>query len=132
MHTLDQVCRPPSLAGKVCEGLVCEGYAYQGEMLATANITYLKFGGAWHRLCFDPGAVHWRFWPEAPAPWGLPAAGLAYPHTDVALLAGVAGVRLASYCVASDGAGATATFEFENRRTVFIRYRDRRASFGIG
>lgn len=128
---LDHVCRPPALAGQACEGLVCEGYAFQDDVVSTANVTYLKFGGAWHRLCFDPGAVHWRTCDTAPEPWAIPAAGLSYPHTDVALLAGVHGVPLTSYCIAADSSGIMATFDFENGRSIIIRYQDERASFAV-
>ena len=47
--------QPPDLAGLICEGLLCEGFVMGGELLASANVVFLRFEGIWHRLCIDCG-----------------------------------------------------------------------------
>lgn len=89
--------------------------------MATASVTYLKFGGIWHRLCFDPGTVHWRISPTEPEPWAVSEEGWNYPHVDVGLAAGLIDVPLKSYRTLATEGGATVMFEFENSRKVLIK-----------
>ncbi len=112
--------RPPAIEGQMCEGLICEGFECEGEPLQTANVTYLKFNGTWHRLCFDSGTVHWRTWPTNPEPWAVVEEGWKYPLFNVAVAAELVGVRLMSYTTLATERGATAVLEFENCRRVII------------
>jgi hypothetical protein len=50
---LDVNGTPPEMVGRVCEGFICEGYTCEGEAVASANVTFLKFGGVWFRLYFE-------------------------------------------------------------------------------
>jgi hypothetical protein len=54
---MEIVGRPPELAGQLCEALVCEGFVYEGEIEATANVLYLRFEGVWHKLIIDYGTI---------------------------------------------------------------------------
>jgi hypothetical protein len=99
--------------------------------MQTANVTYLKFSGTWHRLCFDHGTVHWRTWPTDPAPWAVSEEGWTYPHVDVALAAGLIGVRLKSYKTLATERGARVVFEFENSRKVLINDVDDCTSYEV-
>lgn len=117
---LEFIGGPPAIEGHVCEGLICEGYQFQGESVATANVTYLKFNSIWHRLCFDPGSVHWRIWPTEPEPWAVNEDGLAYPHVNVGFAAGLIGMRLESYSTAATERATSVVFTFENGCRVLI------------
>ncbi|QJE02193.1 hypothetical protein HH212_26950 (plasmid) [Massilia forsythiae] len=117
---LEFIGAPPAIEGQTCEGLICEGFEFEGEPIQTANVTYLKFAGIWHRLCFDLGTVHWRTWPTDPEPWSIGEEGWNYPHIDVALSAELVGVRLKSYRTLATERGACVIFEFENGRKVLI------------
>jgi hypothetical protein len=105
----------------MCEGLICQGFDCNDESIATANVTFSKFGGIWHRLCFDPGTVHWRRSPTQPEPLGVSEEGWNYPHVDVGLATGLIGVRLKSYETLAAERGVSVVFEFENGRKVFIK-----------
>jgi hypothetical protein len=128
---LELIGRPPLIEGQRCEGLICEGFECDGELIQTANVTYLRFGGTWHRLCFDPGTVHWRTWPTDPEPWAVDEEGWAYPHVNVALAAELDGVRLKSYRTLATERGASVVFEFENSRKVLINDIDDCTSYEV-
>lgn len=111
---------PPELHGLNCEGFVCEQFWCGGELLETAIVSYLQFGGVWHRLVIDCGIVYWRTQKEAPAAWAVPEEGFDYPHGDVGRKAGVMGARLARYTMEWTDAGAVVTFRFESGRQVIL------------
>jgi hypothetical protein len=117
---LEIIGSPPAVEGQKCEALICEGFECEGKPTQTANVTYLKFDGVWHRLCFDLGTVHWRTWLTDPEPWAVGDKGWNYPHVDVAFSAELVGVRLKSYITLATGHGASVVFEFENGRKVLI------------
>lgn len=131
MQLLEFVGEFPAIVGQACEGLICEGYEFEGESVATANVTYLKFGGVWHRLSFDLGTVHWRVWPSEPEQWTVAEEGLNYPHIDVGLAAEISGVRLRSYNTSATERGARVVFEFENGRQVFIEEIDDHTTYQV-
>jgi hypothetical protein len=128
---LEFIGRPPAIEGKVCEGLVCEGFDCKGESIATANVTYVKFDGIWHRLCFDPGTVHWRTSSIEPTPWAVSEEEWNYPHVDVGFAAGLIGVKLKTYRALATEHGASVVFEFENSRRVVIKDVDDRTSYEV-
>jgi hypothetical protein len=51
---------PLQFIGYNCEALFCQEYWFEGTIVDTANVTFLKFGGKWCRLYFDYGIVFWR------------------------------------------------------------------------
>lgn len=122
--------KPPAIEGRICEGFICQGYEFKGELIATANVTYLKFGGIWHSLSFDPGTVHWRIWPTQPEPWAVDEEGWNYPQVDVGA-SGLIGVELKSYKTLSRERGAGVLFEFENGREVLIESIDDITSYQV-
>jgi hypothetical protein len=128
---LEFIGRPPAIEGQKCEGLICEGFECEGELIQMANVTYLKFDGTWHRLCFDPGTVHWRTWPKDPEPWAVGEEGWNYPHVDVAVAAELVGVRLKSYKTLDTERGVSALFEFENSRKLLINDVDGCTSYEV-
>jgi hypothetical protein len=128
---LELIGSPPPIEGQRCEGLICEGFDCAGEPMETANVTYLKFGGIWHRLCFDPGTVHWRTWSADPEPWAVGEEGWTYPHVDIALAVELVGVRLKSYKTLATERGASVVFEFENSRKVLINDVDDCTSYEV-
>ena len=117
---LEFIGEPPVIGEKTCQGLICEGFEFEGELVGTANVTYLKFEGIWHCLCFDPGTVHWRLWPTQPEPSAVTEEGWNYPHVDVGVAAGLIGMQLKSYETSPTERGANVVFEFENGRKVLI------------
>ena len=111
---------PPRLDGKACEGFLCESYVYEGKLEASANVTYLKFGGTWHRLYFEPGLIFWRVSRSDPMAWAVAQEGWDYPHTDIAELAGLLGQVLESYEMEAGDSNARVTFRFRNGKQVVI------------
>jgi len=128
---LEFIGRPPAIEGQMCEDLICEGFDCKGESIATASVTYLKFDGIWHRLCFDPGTVHWRTSPTEPKPWAVSEEEWNYPHVYVGLAAGLIGVRLKSYRALATECGTSVVFEFENSRKVLIKDVEDRTSYEV-
>jgi hypothetical protein len=122
---------PPVFAGQACEGLICEGYLSEGESGASANVTYLRFGSSWHRLYFEHRLIFWRPYPEEPKAWEVPSEGWAYPHVDVAVLAGVRGVRLVQYQMSDTPSGCKVSFRFENGKIVEVEEKNDVASYVV-
>jgi hypothetical protein len=122
---------PPALSGKVCEGFVCEGYSCEGELVASANVTYLNFGGEWHRLYFEHRMVFWRPYAHVPKPWDVLAEGWAYPHTDLAASAAIRGQRLIEYVMSDTPNGCRVRFRFENGAVVDIVEDNDVASYAV-
>ena len=122
---------PPEIAGRVCEGFVCEGYTYRGEPISTANVTYLRFGGTWHRLYFEPYLIFWRPFGEEPNPWEVQEQSWDYPHTNIGQLAGVQGQVLDSYEMSPTPEGSKVVFYFHNGRIVEIEDKTDVASYTV-
>jgi hypothetical protein len=128
---LEIVGTPPDLNGRICEGFICEGYEFDGEAAATANVTYWKFGDAWYRLYFEPHMVFWREWNEQPKPWKIDEESWNYPHADVGAGAGVVGVRLGSYEMSATPEGSKVLFRFENGTQIVIEDKNEVASYAV-
>lgn len=122
---------PPNFAGRVCEAFLCESFVYDGKLEASANVTHLRFAGAWYRLYFEPGLVFWRVSSSDPMAWAVPEEGWSYPHTNVAELAGLIGEVLEAYEMEAGDSNARVTFRFRNGRQVVIEYEDDRGNFRI-
>lgn len=122
---------PPELAGKACEGFLCESFVHEGKLEANANVTHLKFAGAWHRLYFEPGLIFWRASSSDPTAWAVPEEGWSYPHTDIAELAGLIGEVLQTYEMDVGDSSARVTFRFRNGKQVVIEDEDDRTSFRV-
>lgn len=105
---------PPELTGLVCDSFICESFAYDGEVIATANVSHISFGGQRYRAYFDCGIIFWRASSTPPEPWADAEEGWNCPHTDVGVLAGVVGVTLSSCVMAPTETGSTIVFHFAN------------------
>ena len=121
--------QPPDLHSQTCEAFLCEAFRAQGHVEATANVTYLRFAGRWHRLYFDCGLIFWREHDGAPEAWAVPEEGWEYPIVDVGAEAGVVGVRLASYRMEPTAGGSRVAFTFENGRGVVLDNHADRTSY---
>lgn len=128
---LEIVGTPPDLNGRICEGFICEGYEFEGETEASANVTYVKFGGAWYRLYFEPHMVFWREWNEQPKPLEAKEESWNYPHVDVGMGVGVIGVRLGSYEMTATPEGSKVLFRFENGIQIVIEDKNEVASYSV-
>jgi hypothetical protein len=128
---LEIVGEAPDFNGRICEGFICEGYEFEGEIAASANVTYLKFDGVWYRLYFEPHMVFWREWKEQLRPWAVEEKSWNYPHVDVGSDAGVIGVKLESYVMFATTEGSTVLFRFENGKQVVIEDKNEVASYAI-
>lgn len=115
---------PPSLAALQCEGFICQAFIYEGEVVETAQIVHMCFGGSWYRLYFDFGFIFWRA-SESPLPWEVEEEGWIYPLKDIGVSLGLVGKRLEYYKMEVFGPAAEVTFVFEGGpRIVFENYDD--------
>ena len=105
--------QPPDLAGLICEGLLCEGFVMGGELLASANVVFLRFEDIWHRLCIDCGVIFWKVQERTPEPWAVEGEGWTYPHVNVGSFAGVVGHRLDHYTMRTTADGGQVVFVFD-------------------
>ena len=131
-HTIDGVelnGEPPDLGGQTCQAFLCEQYWFEGKLEATANVTFLRFDGRWHRLYFDCGIVFWRRQDDEPASWASPAEGFACPLIDVGREAGVVGSCLAEYRMEPTAGGSRVTFAFDGGRVVVLDNHGDRTSY---
>jgi hypothetical protein len=62
----------PIVAGKRCDGFICEEFVAGGVVQSPANVTYLNLEGTWFRLAIDHPAIFWRSQAEPPRPWAVP------------------------------------------------------------
>lgn len=132
MFRSDQVIgQPPALAGEVCEGLLCQGVSADGDLLASANVVYLRFRGIWHRLCIDGGVIFWKEQDHEPAPWGVPDEGWQYPHVDVGFSTGIIGRRLDHYEMIAKESTVQVNFVFDQGRKVIIENTNDRSDYRI-
>jgi hypothetical protein len=123
--------QPPELAGSICEALVCESFVSNGEVVATANVVFLRFRGIWHRLCIDGGVIFWKMQDQTPAPWSVMDEGWTYPHVDVGSAAGVIGRRLDHYEMTANERGAQVELVFDHGRGIIIDNVDDRSDYRI-
>ncbi len=128
MDPLDVVGEPPDLRGAVCEAFVCEPFVWEGDVEASAHVSYLRFGGAWHRLYFDCGIVFWR--PSEGPPPVLPGDEVP-ERIDVAAEAGVAGVVLEGYRMEPTARGSRVTFAFANGGRIVVEDTDDRTHYRV-
>jgi hypothetical protein len=126
------VGRAPQLAGQLCEAFICQGFAHDGELVENANVVYLCFAGAWHKLVIDCGVIFWRPWLGHPSQSIVASEGWEYqfPHVDVAAIAGIIGHRLKEYSMTTTPA-AKVTFFFDNERTITIEDENDLSTFRI-
>ena len=122
---------PPEVLDRVCEGFICEGYTSEVELVASANVTYLKFGGLWFRLYFEFRLVFWRPSAEEYKPQEVQEESWAYPHTDVGAFAGIVGQPVVSFDMLPTRFGSKVVFRFANGRTVEIEDKDDVASYAV-
>lgn len=122
---------PPDLAGKICQGFICESFTHQGANIAPANVTYLKFDDAWFRLYFEHRLVFWRPYGEEPKPWEVKEEGWKYPHVDVGTSANVVGERLDRYETLLTPDGCKVIFRFASGRTVEIEEKNDVADYAV-
>lgn len=113
------------------KGFVCEGYEFKGEPVASATVTYLKFQGIWHRLCFEFRGIFWRRASEEPAPWEVAEESWVYPHANVGEIAGIAGRTLLEYEMIPTLGGSKVIFKFANGKSVVIEDKSDTASYAI-
>ena len=132
MPRSDQIIgQPPKLAGAVCEGLLCEGFSADGDLLASANVVYLRFRGVWHRLCIDGGVIFWKEQDHEPASWSVRDKGWEYPHVDVGTSAGIVGQRLAHYEMTTNESTVQVNFLFDQGSKVIIENTNDRSDYRI-
>lgn len=122
---------PPDIVGRVCEGFVCEGYVCDGEPVGSANVTYVRFGGTWFRLCVDVPVIFWGRVDEDPAPWAIASESWAYPHTDVGALAGIVGQPVMSFEMLPTREGVRIAFRFADGRCVVLEDREDVTSYAV-
>jgi len=128
---MEIVGTPPNLVGLACEAFICEGFVHKGEVVANANVVYLRFAGIWHKLVLDCGVIIWRRLTEDPAPSAIDHLGYQYPHADIGALAGVIGYPLKDYRMQSNSITAQVAFSFENGRTIIINNANDRSTWRI-
>lgn len=115
----------PEFEGAICDGFICEQFVYKNELIASANVTYLRFSDVWYRLYFDCGTIFWRIQSEEPLPWEVREEQFFYPHTDVGGAAGIMGLTLTSYTVETTPTSSRIEFIFSSdRRIVLEDYSD--------
>ncbi|SDM84836.1 hypothetical protein [Afipia sp. GAS231] len=129
--TLEVNGTPPEIVGRACQGFICESYTFEGERVASANVTYLKFGSGWFRLYFEFRLVFWRPFTDEPKPREVKEETWAYAHTDVGALAGVLGQPLVSYEMLPTLKGSKVVFRFGNGRCVEIEDKDDATSYAV-
>ena len=105
----------PSLVGQPCEELLASEYWYEGGLVEPANVIYLRFAGAWHRLYFDFGIVFWRPHDRAPEPVPPISDGVAYPLVDLGRQFKIQGVVLNRLKAEPVEGGSEVRLEFDNR-----------------
>src|ERR1051326_2310044 len=82
---------PPELTSLLCQGFICEGFAYQDKPVANANVVHLLFADTWDKIVMRCGVVIWRQSSKAPEPWSIEEKGWRYPNVNVGEMAGVIG-----------------------------------------
>lgn len=123
--------QPPDLAGSICEGLICQGFAAGGELLASANVVFVRFEGVWHRLCIDCGVIFWKMQEQTPEPWAVEEEGWTYPHIDVGASAGVIGHHLDHYEMKTTGVSGQVVFVFDDGRSIIIDNEHDRSNYRV-
>lgn len=117
------------MRGAICEGFVCQHLLMDDEPPATADITYLKFGGTWYRLYFEFQSVFWRTFKEQLLPWEDDETSTAYANVGKRL--GIDGQCLVSYRTNVTATGSEVTFTFADGLVVVIRDSDDRTFFEV-
>ena len=120
---------PPDMAGAICEGFVCSTLQLDGEPVASADITYLKFNATWYRLFFECRCVFWRVFEERPLPWEEEDPGAVF--TDVGRAFDIEGQALVSYGVGATATGSEVIFVFADGDSVAIRDSNDKTCFEV-
>jgi hypothetical protein len=110
----------PPLVGLACEELLAAEYWHAGELVEPANVIYLRFGGAWHRLYFDCGIVFWRLYDRAPEGVSPGEKGFGCPLVDLGQRFGVQGVVVDRLAAAPIEGGSEVRFVFRNGMVVLF------------
>ncbi|MGJ4887151.1 hypothetical protein ACQR1Y_03125 [Bradyrhizobium sp. HKCCYLRH3099] len=127
--TMELIGDPPELAGLPCEAFICEAFIYKADLVANANLVYLRFAGIWHQLVLDCGVIFWRRLTGAPSPDAIDELAFQSTHTDVGAVTGVVGQRLRDYRMSSNSITAEVRFCFENGCTIIIDNADDRTTW---
>lgn len=122
---------PPDLTGQICEAFLCEAHLHAGEVISSANVSYLKFDGSWHRVYFDCGIVFWRSQSEPPTDYEMPEHSSSCQITDVGRAAGVVGQSLDAYSMISTLTGSRITFRYTSGRQVVLEDSGDVTSFAV-
>ena len=122
---------PPVISGEICEGFICEGYEFRGELVASATVTYIKFDGTWHRLCVEFRELFWRQSTMEPEPWEVVEESWVYPHTNVGEIAGIVGQKLLEYEMLPTPDGSKVIFRFANGKNVVIEDKNDTTCYAI-
>ena len=128
---MEIVGRAPELAGLLCEAFICEGFTHNGKTVANANVVYICFAGAWHKLVLDCGVIIWGPSSSEPSPWKVASEGWEYPHVDLGVIAGVVGHRLKEYRMTATATGSKVTFLFDRDCTITIDNENDRSTYQI-
>jgi hypothetical protein len=123
--------QPPELAGLQCAGVLCQAFVCDGRLIESANVIYLKFADAWHRLNIDAGVIFWKRSDGAPSSWAIEKKGWEYPLVDVGGSAGVVGELLDHYEMSRTSTGGRVVFVFANGRRIIIDSVGDRSSYHV-
>lgn len=112
----------PDIVGRVCTGFVVQHFYEETTLVDHANVTYLRFSGNWHRICFETGTVFWRSG-QAPEP----AVNSTLKHglllNDLSGLPAVAGRTLSGVEYhGSDAGNIEVEFYFDGKVAVTLHY----------
>jgi hypothetical protein len=121
----------PDLAGRICQGFVCQQFFADGVLCDEANVTFLQFEGQWFRLYFEPGLIFWRSGVDVPHPWEVSENQWRYPHVDLGKTAGVIGQRLVRYDMWPTKDSARVSFEFANGKRILIEHKNDRGRYVV-
>lgn len=106
--------KPPEIAGKKCEELICQQSWYNGKLVDEANAIYLKFEGQWHLLFLDCGVISWGKDDEGPMEVPTTEEGLSCPLVDLGRQFKIRGEVLEVYASSAIDGGCQVAFRFAN------------------
>ena len=107
----------PNIVGAKCEGVLSQGLIYGIEVVQD-SVLFIKANDAWHRLAIDNGVVFWRQQDDEPRSWSIPADGFHFPVRDVAVVAGMQGLRFESLSQAQSGSTTFVELTFSAGRVI--------------
>jgi hypothetical protein len=89
-------------------------------MVSSANATFIKVAGHWHRLSIDYPVIFWRECKDEPRPWSVESGSFEHRQQDVGALAGIVGTTLTSCEAFSQGGCVSIVFGFLGGRKIEI------------